>query len=333
MSMSEAIKAEGKGRARFVIGVTVGLVLPLIFGEAYARLRPPADIQEYLGDASPLTGIYRPDSVLGADYRSIADYRPAEAPPFSEIRPLNVPQTWLFFGNSFARQLSVKARAELPSHRILFFREFKDRLHLRIAEARMLLKNGLAPERMIFTLVPGEIAAYVKLPLSAVYVNGGGAITYRVRMPPAPWNQLIAHSRLALMAWVHSGRYQAMPGFRPTLITETVPEIVVADFRRLFGALGELSREYAVPTTVIVFPDRRQIFFDDSKFAMQKMVIGLGREAGLDVFDPSPMLRRYADKKALWDPTWHYTALGDALVFADLLNHFEEMRAAKKTAP
>jgi hypothetical protein len=288
MSMSAAIKADGKGRARFVVGVLIGLVAPLIFGEAYARLRPPADIQEYLGDDSPLTGIYRPDPVLGADYRSIADYRPAEAPPFAEIRPLNVPQTWLFFGNSFARQLSVKAREELPSHRILFFREFKDRLHLRIAEARMLLKDGLAPERMIFTLIPGEIAAYVKLPLSSVYVNRGGAITYRVRMPPAPWDRIIAHSRLALMAWVRSGLYQAMPRFRPSLITEIVPEIVVADFRRLFGVLGDLSREYRVPVTVVVFPDRRQILSGDSKFAMQKMVAELGKQAALDVSEPDP---------------------------------------------
>jgi hypothetical protein len=331
MSLSDAIRAGSKDRFRFVIGVLIGLCVPMIFGEAYVRLRPPADIQEYLGDESPLKGIYRPDPVLGADYRSIDDYHPTEAPPFAEIRPLNVPQTWLFFGNSFAFGMSVTAKKEMPSHRILFFREAKDRLHLRVAEARMLLENGLKPERMIFTLISGEIAAYVNLPLSSVYVNRGGAITYRVRMPPAPWNQVLIHSRLALMAWVRSGLYQANPGFRPWHITEIVPEIAVDDFRRLFGVLGELSREHGIPVTVIIFPDRRQILSNNSKFTMQKMIIELGKESGLDVYDPSPLLLRYPDKKALYVPDWHYTELGYKMILADLLNHLEQMSAAKKT--
>ena len=331
MNASDAIRADSKDRFRFVIGVMIGIFVPLVFGEAYTRLRPPTDIQEYLGDESPLKGIYRPDAVLGADYRSIDDYRPAEAPPYAEIRPLNVPHTWLFFGNSFARGMSETARDELPSQRILFFRESKDRLHLRIAQARMLLENGLKPERMIFTLIAGEIAAYAKLPLSSVYVNRDGAITYRVRMPSAPWDQALTHSRLALMAWVHSGLYQAAPRFRPSDITETVPEIVVADFRRLFGVLGGLSRKHETPVTVVIFPDRRQILSNNSKFTMQKTIVELGREAGLDVFDPSPLLLRYPDKKALYVPDWHYSELGSRMIFADLLKHLEQMGAAKKT--
>src|ERR1700730_5179538 len=130
MNVSDAIKADSKDRFRFVIGVMIGLFVPLVFGEAYTRLRPPADIQEYLGDESPPKGIYRPDAVLGADYRSINDYRPAESPPFAEIRPLNVPHTWLFFGNSFAGMLSETAADEMSSKRILFFRELKDRTQL-----------------------------------------------------------------------------------------------------------------------------------------------------------------------------------------------------------
>jgi hypothetical protein len=331
MSVSDAIKADGKGRFRFAIGVAIGLVVPLIFGEVYARLYPPADIQEYLGDDSPLTGIYRPDPVLGVDYRSIDDYRPFEAPPFSEIRPLNVPRTWLFFGNSFARGMSVTAREALPSHRILFFREAKDRLHMRVAEARMLLAHGLKPERMIFTLISGEVAAYVKLPLASVYVNRGGAITYRVRMPPAPWDRLLVHSRLALMAWIHSGLYQAIPRFRPTQITETVPEIVVDDFHRMLNAIGELSRQYEIPATVVIFPDRHQILTEGSRFAMQQTLVALCREAGLDVYDPSPLLLSYPDKKALYLPDWHYTDLGNKMIFADFLAHLEATGAQKTT--
>jgi len=106
---------------------------------------------------------------------------------------------------------------------------------------------------------------------------------------------------------------------------------VVADFGRLVGGVGELSRKHGIPVTVIIFPDRRQILSNGSKFTMQKTIVELGTEAGLDVFDPSPLLLRYPDKKALYVPDWHYTELGNRMIFADLLNHLEEMRAAKKT--
>jgi len=331
MKTKGVIQANIKDRFRLFAGVIVGLIIPLIFGEAYARLYPPLDIQPYLGDESPLKGIYRPDPVLGVDYRSIADYRPYEAPLFAELRPLNVPKTWLFFGNSFAGGMSVTAREVLPSYRILFFREAKDRLHMRVAQARMLLRNGLRPERLIFTLISGEIAAYVKLPLSSVYVNRGGAITYRVRMPLAPWDQLLIHSRLVLMAWVHSGLYHAIPRFRPTQITETMPDIVVADFRRMLNAIGELSRQYEIPVTVVIFPDRHQILSGGSKFNMQKMIVELCQEAGLDVYDPSPLLLGYPDKKALYIPDWHYTASGNKMIFADFLNHLDQIESKKTT--
>jgi len=133
------------------------------------------------------------------------------------------------------------------------------------------------------------------------------------------------------MVWVHSGLYHAIPGFRPTQITETVPEIVVADFRRLFGALGKLSRDYRIPMTLMIFPDRLQILYGGSKFTMQKTIAELGEEAGLDVYDPTAVLLRYPDKKALYIPDWHYTVIGNKIIFADLLKHFEQMKAQQTT--
>jgi hypothetical protein len=330
MSVSDAIKADSKARSRFVIGVMIGLIIPLIFGEAYARLYPPAAIREYLGDDSPLRGIYRPDPVLGVGYRSIDDYRPLEAPPFAEIHPLNVPRTWLFFGNSFARQMSVTARNAMPSYRVLFFREAKDRLHLRIAEARLLLENGLRPERMIFTLIPREIAAYVQFPLSSVYINRNGALTYRPRLPPAPWDVVLSRSRLALTAWVGAGFHSHNPDFRFPLIFATVPPVVVDDFRRLFSTLGELSRRYDVPVTVVIFSDRRQILESAAKFAPQNAVLDLGTETGLDVFDPRDLLLAYPDRRALYLPDGHYTPLGDELILAALRAHLEKLGKPEK---
>ena len=82
---------------------------------------------------------------------------------------------------------------------------------------------------------------------------------------------------------------------------------------------------------MVIFPDRRQILSNNPKFTMQKTIIELGTEAGLDVFDPSPLLLRYPDKKALYVPDWHYTELGNRMILADLLKHLEQIGAAKKT--
>ncbi len=330
MSVTETFKSPVRLRLVFSIGFIIGLLMPLLFGEAYIRFRPPIDLQNYLGDDSPLTGIYKPDAELGVDYRSIDEYRPDEAPRFSDINPLNTSNsTWLFFGNSFAGNLSYAAADQLPSYRIMFFREPKDRLHMRVAQARMLLEHGMKPQRMIFTLIPGEIAVYTQLPLSSVYVNKNGAITYRVRMPRAPWDKPLIYSRLALMAWVQSGLYRAIPGFQLTKITETFPESVTSDFRRLFGKLGDLSRKYDVPITVIILPDRRQILFDKSNFTMQKAITELGKEAGLDVFDPTPMMLSQPDKRALYVPDAHYTKLGYNLVIQNLRDHLNQVDAGR----
>lgn len=334
MSVIEAIPTFARHHFLFAIGLLIGLIAPLALGEAYIRFRPPLDLQSYLGDSSPLTGIYKPDPDLGADYRSIDDYRPDEAPRFSEIRPLNTSNpTWLFFGNSFAGNLSYAAADQLPSYRVMFFREPKDRLHMRIAQARMLLAHGLKPERMIFTLIPLEIGVYAQLPLSSIYVSRNGVITYRVRMPHAPWNWVLTHSRLALMAWVRSGLYWAIPGFQAWWITETFPDSVSKDFQHLFGKLGELSRQYGVPVTVIILPDRRQILNGSSKFIMQKIIADLGHEAGLDVYDPSPTMLSYPDKRSLYVPDGHYTKLGYNLVIKDLLDHLKQIGAAENVAP
>jgi hypothetical protein len=86
-------------------GVIAGLAVPLLLGEAFTRLRPPANIQAFLGDASPMTGIYRSDPVLRVNYRSPDLYRPAEAPRLSEIPKNSAKPTWAFFGVSFIEPL------------------------------------------------------------------------------------------------------------------------------------------------------------------------------------------------------------------------------------
>jgi hypothetical protein len=272
-------------RMRFAAGLVAGLVLPLLLGEAYLRIEPSERILTYLGDQSPLSGRYVPDPELGAGYQTLSDYRPFRGPDFAQMKSLNSPEpTWLFFGNSFAYGLSLAAKAERPTYRIYYLQELKDRPHLRIAQAKLLLESGMRPQHLFFTLIPLEIRNYARSPLSSVYVNRNGAINYHFRAPPWPWNNLIAHSRLALIAWVSSGLHNSDLLLRHSQVSEFLPAPVVNDFRRMFHIIGRLSREFHVPATVVIFPHRNQILQDDSKFVMQRTLESLGQEAGVARF-------------------------------------------------
>lgn len=312
------------GRLRFVFGVLLGCLLPLFVAEFGIRLRPPTDIQLYLGDQSPLEGHYKPDPVLRVDYRSIDDYKPVEAPKFADLKPLNTEQpTWLFFGNSFARGLSASVRPRLPNHRILFFRELKDELHMRVAEFRMLLANGLKPDHAFFTLIPSEVAQYAQRPLAWVGVGPKGGMTSSFNRPGEPLNSLLDQSWLVRLAWVRSRLRHADPFFSPRSITEGIPESTVRDLQTLYHALGELSRQYKVPVTVVILPERRQIL-GTSNYAMQATLISIVKTAGLDPFDPRAVFMAYPEKRSMYLPDWHYSPVGDKLLLDALLEHLKK---------
>ena len=324
MNGAVAIAGSRTGRFRLVVGIVIGLLLPLVAGEAYVRLLPLADLKPYLGDSYSRSGVYRPDPVLRVDYRSPDDFVPFDGTPrLRDLKPLNVDRTWLFFGVSFAGGMSRWAGQSLPSHRTLFYRENGDEFHMRIAQARLLLENGLRPERMFFPMIPVEFARYVLRPLSWVDVNRYGAITYRVRMPGWPLDTLLAHSWLARVAWVRSKLHLASPTYRLSRITESVPQTVIDDFELMLGALGELSRKHQVPATIVLLPDRRQVL-GSSKFELQNKISALARKAGLDVFDPQAVFLDYPDKRAMYLPDWHYTSLGQGLLFDGLMAHLRQ---------
>src|SRR5262245_42699541 len=92
---------------RFLLGVCLAVALLAGIAEVYLRLFAPGDPHPYLGDASPLTGIYRADDDFSVSYASwealCADnaerlrvYLPFES--HADGRPL-----WAFFGNSFVQ--------------------------------------------------------------------------------------------------------------------------------------------------------------------------------------------------------------------------------------
>jgi hypothetical protein len=311
------------GRVRFALGLVVGLVLPVLAGEAYVRIQPPEDLEPYLGDQSSRTGIYRPDPQLRVDYRSIDVYVPKEAPRFADIKLDPSRPVWLFFGNSFAGNLADSVVPALPSHQILFFREPKDEFHMRVAQARLLLENGLRADRMFFTLIPIEFARYVLRPLPWVYVNSHGAIGRRFRMGGWPISDLLTHSWLARVAWIRTKLHHADPTFRMSRITETVPESVLDDFKVMLGVLGDVSRKHGVPATIILLPDRRQIL-NTSDFVLQAKISELVKAAGLDVLDPRDAFLAYPDKRAMYVPDWHYSAIGDQVLLGALAAHLKQ---------
>ncbi len=304
-------------------GAIAGLALPLALGEAFMRVRPPENIRQFIDGDPALKGAYRSDPVLRMAYRSPDLYQPSEAPKLAQIQKSVAKPTWMFFGVSFAKGISETVAAAMPSHRILFFREINDRLNMRVQQARMILDYGIKAEHMIFVLIPLEIARFTETPLSAIRVNENGSLVYGIRKPPRPFDWVVDRSRLALIGWVRARRHNALPNFRLSTITEQVPEIVERDFRIMFGELGKLSREKNVPVTIVILPDRRQVLYDGSNYAMQKTMASLAKEAGIDIYDPVELLRAQPDRWALFLPDWHYTDLGYGLVVKGLNAHFE----------
>lgn len=321
MVLTETDSRRSNRRPWLVAGVVIGLALPLLAAESFLRFKPPEDLLPYLGDARSQRGIYKPDPILRADYQSIDLYIPYETPPLRDLSPLNTAEpTWLFFGNSFARGLSNSVRPRLPSHRVLFFREAKDEFHLRVAQFRLLAASGLKAERAFFTLIPAEIARYAHRPLEWVFVGRGGALAEDFNRPGEPLNALLDHSWLARTAWIRSRLHRANRLFRSSSISESVPESVTSDFQTMLNALGAISREYRIPVTVVLLPDRRQIL-GSSTFSLQRQLAALAKAAGLDAFDPSEAFLAAPDKRALYQPDWHYNENGDAILLDRLLAH------------
>lgn len=303
-----------------------GLAVPLLLAEVYARVRPPSDILEYLGEKSSLSGDFRPDPVLGADYRSYAVFQRENAGRLAELGPLDSAQpTWLWFGNSFVQapgMLGDTAQAALPGTRMFYLRR-NEPLNLRLAQARLLMDHGLRPQRLIFAFLPVDAAGLGWQPLSSILVTSRGAVTYRVRMPAWPLGTLAKHSRLAFVAWVRSGRRTSDPAFRAEQLGSVVLPSLAADLHTFTRVLGEISRKYGTSVTVLLIPNREQIFGKEG-FALQDAVAGMCRGEGIDCFDARRMFVEADDKPSLFLPDWHFTARGNRMLLAGLLAHFDE---------
>jgi hypothetical protein len=77
------------GKAVFYgVGLCAAFATVLALGEGYARLRLPSDIGQQLGENPVHKGIYKPDPVLGVDYRSYEDFYAENIQRLSELGSL-----------------------------------------------------------------------------------------------------------------------------------------------------------------------------------------------------------------------------------------------------
>ena len=307
-------------------GVIAGFLLPLALGEAFARLRPPINTHEYLGDASPYVGSFVRDPKNIIKYNADSLYALTDLIPLSSIPKEAKDPTWIYFGVSFGWGIwNATDQMKLP-RRVLYFHEINDRLHMRIAHARRILEYGIKADRMVFVLIPLEIARYTETPLASIYVNKNGALTQRVRPAPPPFDWVLDHSRLALLGYIRARMHVWLPFFRLNSISENFPPIVENDFRFMLGQMAELQKQYGVKITVAVLPERRQVLTDNSNYTMQNAFRALGKETGIDIYDAAVhVLRAQPNRPALFLPDWHYTDAGYDLVARDLAVHLLKM--------
>jgi len=321
------------GRSRpgsFVAGLLAALLAVLLTGEILARFAMPKGIREQLQGAAQPQRWYKPDPLIGADFRSYEDVQRLNAPMLRRLGPLDLPKpTWLLFGNSFVQgpgNLADTAERLLPDTRIFALRQYVD-LPLRAAEARQLASQGLRPSEIFFVMLPIDLVQIGKRPLSFIEVSGDGAIGTKLRWPDPPWASAVKASRLATIAWVRSGRAAGDPTFDARRVSDTPSPRVQQDLSRIFNHLAETSRRYNVPVTIVTLSNRDQVF-GRAGFGFQDTVQALAKQAGIDFLDARRPFIEAADKLSLFVPDWHFSDRGNRLLLQELINH-ANARAAK----
>ena len=331
-----------RGRRRWKrAGLTVCGALAAVaclgcLGEAYIRFFPPRDSLTFLGEASPLRGPFAPDADFGVGYRSWQAFRD-DNPRLQTYLPFDssadARPTWAFFGNSFAQapgMLADAARARLSSDRQVFNLGRNEHLCVRLAQVRLLLENGLKPERVFIVLMPLDAAALGPDPLASLHVTARGALTYRPRPPDGPAWWLVEHSALARTAWFRTGRQHARPDFRATQLNQGVDPGLHADLDRLFAALSAAAAKHHTPVTVLLIPNHEQIV-SGAPFGFQDAMTPLLQRHGIDVCDPRATFLERTDKPDLFIPDKHFSPLGNRILLAELLRHLESVGALVPT--
>jgi hypothetical protein len=298
--------------------------------ELFLQLFPPSDLRPFLGEESGLSGLYKPDADFALTYRSFQEFARDNAKALNRYQPLRKPKDarpmWAMFGNSFVQapgMLADTARKSL-SDRVIFNLGRNELLPLRCAQIKLLLDNGLKPERIFVAILPVDMP--VQMPLDDMLITSSGALTHRPCLPPEPLASLVRSSRLALTAWCRSGLHQPHPGFVKSRIHEELPRTLQTDMRRIFAGLATTSRRHRVPITIVLIPSHDQIC-KEASFGFQDTLTRLAREQNLDVCDVRESFLTHPNKPALFIPDKHFSDLGNDVLLQELLQHLETIGA------
>jgi hypothetical protein len=329
-----------RGRWAFVAGCIVPILLLFALAEGFLRLFPPRDLHPYLGEKSPLTGVFSADEDFGIGYQSLEAFARDNAERLNPYLPLgdnaDSRPLWALFGNSFVQapgMLGDTARDAVKDHRI-FYLGRNEFLMVRLAQLKLLLANGLAPERVFIALMPTDMLGMGQHPLGTVHATSRGAVSYDPRRLPAPLDTVVANSRLALTGWIRTAGKQANPRFNKNTLHEGVDQATLSDLRLLFGNLARVTAAHGVPVTIILIPSHQQVARGAS-CGFQDQMTALLQPLGYDVCDVRASFLAQPDKTSLFVPDLHFSPAGNRILLEALLRHLRDLSshgAGKLTA-
>jgi hypothetical protein len=317
-------------RAKACAGFAVALAVLCAVGEAYLRVAPPANLQEYLPN-SDRSGPFAPDARYGIRYRSPAALE-EDCPHYALVRKFaelpDPPPCWAFFGNSFVQMpgaLADTARAKQSKFAVVNLPRVTTPVPIRFAQAEVLLATGLKPARAFFTFIPLDAHTFELHSLSQTRATPGGALAYEPRTP-AVSGALVRNSRLALAGYTRTGLHHARPFAKAAALYDTVPDSVRADVRALFVAFAETAKRYRVPVSVVLLPSYEQVT-RTAGFAVQDAIAEEARAVGWCVCDVRAAFRAHPNKPELFLPDKHFSAPGNELLLREVMKHAEQAEA------
>jgi hypothetical protein len=304
----------------FSLGALCAAAVPLALAEAFLRFNPPADLEQYLGESSRDSGVYRAHPELAATYCSweafhdqnhtnLAPHLPLTGHP--DPRPV-----WALFGNSFIQapgMLGDTLAAASPETRFFYLKR-NELLPVRLAQIEWLLTSGFHPERIIIELMPIDTLPLIWHPLDAWYVTSRGSLTWRPQLPDGACRWLADHSRLALAAWVRSGAAER----KSHDLCGSVDATLRGDLDRMFASLSRTSRACGVPVTILLIPAHEQSI-GKATFAFQDSVTELLTPYGFQIIDPRTSFAGHRRPEELYLPDKHLSAAGNDLLVRELL--------------
>jgi hypothetical protein len=316
-----------------VCGFVVAVGFVFAVGEAYLRVTPPGDLAEYLGSESPRSGHFRPDERYGAQYRSFADLDADNIDPWKQTPKLDEyrhlfksprpPKVWAFFGSSFAQapgMLADTTRKLVPT-RTVFNLGKNEILPVRLAQAEMLLDEGLPIERMFVIVIPLDGFFFALHSLDQIRVTPKGGIAYIPRLPTVG-GSLAGRSRLFLQGWTQTGLHTNEPLYPTRRLNDKYDGRMLADFTKLFGLFAVTAKRHSLPVTVVLLPNHEQTT-RGARFAFQDAITPPLREQGYDVLDVRRVFLDYPDKPSLLIPDKHFSDVGNRLLLSAIVEHLK----------